>query len=137
MRKDNGMGNQVNEEVAKSYGPYSPVRQAGDTFYIAGQIGIDPETKRASDGVADQVNQTLKNLGVVLGTVGLGYDDVVKATLYLTDMGTFTQVNEVYVNYFHEPRPARTAVGAAELPRVAGDTKLVFEIDAVAVRSTS
>lgn len=120
-----------------SFGPYTPVRQVGDTYYISGQVGIDPKTMLASSEVAAQVGQALKNLGTVLRSVGLTHDDVVKTTLYVTDMGQFSRINEVYIAYFHEPRPARTTVGVAELPRLGGDTKLLFEIEAVAVRSTS
>jgi 2-iminobutanoate/2-iminopropanoate deaminase len=129
------MSNQKSKTTA--FGPYSPVRQAGDTYYISGQVGVDAESKRASSMVEVQVDQSLKNLGTALESVGLTYDDVIKTTLYLTDMDDFIAVNDAYMGYFKEPRPARTTIGIAELPRVAGDIKLVFEIDAVAVRSAS
>ena len=128
------MANVGQSETPKTYGPYSPVRQVGDTFYISGQVGVNPVSKTASEAVTDQVDQAIKNLGVVLASAGLDYDDVIKTTLYLTDISMFTQVNSIYLLYFNEPRPARTTVGIAELPRVGGDAKLVFEIDAVAVK---
>jgi 2-iminobutanoate/2-iminopropanoate deaminase len=131
------MSNQANKQSMTTFGPYSPVRQSGDTYYISGQIGVDPNTKIASEGAAEQVHQALKNLGEALSSVGLGFNDIVKTTLYLTDMTTFKQVNDIYVGYFEEPRPARTTIGVAELPRVGSNTKLIFEIDAVAARSTS
>ena len=125
------------EDTVETFGPYSVVRQAGDTYYISGQVGVNPETKSADPGASAQVSQALKNLGSALRSVGLNYDDVVKTTLYLTDMRTFDAVNDTYVQYFTEPRPARTTVGVASLPHVAGDVRLVFELDAVAVRRTS
>jgi 2-iminobutanoate/2-iminopropanoate deaminase len=129
------MDNENKNDKPQTFGPYRPVRQAGELYYTSGQVGINPETKTASTELVIQVDQALVNLGTVLASVGLSYDDVVKTTLYLTDMGDFSAVNEVYVGYFKEPRPARTSIAVAELPRVAGDTSLVFEIEAVAARS--
>jgi 2-iminobutanoate/2-iminopropanoate deaminase len=130
------MSTKDNSHSPQTFGPYSLVRQSGETFYISGQVGINPETKTASSELASQVDQALANLGTALESVGLGYDAVVKTTLYLTDMDDFHVVNEVYIGYFKVPRPARTTVGVAELPRLAGDIPLVFEIEAIA-RSTS
>lgn len=131
------MDKQNAAETPETFGPYTAVRQIGDTYYISGQVGVDPDTKAAGVGIIEQVTQALKNIGSVLRSVGLNYDDVVKTTLYLTDMSAFAMVNDSYVQYFNEPRPARTTVGVAELPRVAGSTKLLFELDAVAARGGS
>ncbi len=122
---------------SSTFGPYSTVKRGGDTFYISGQVGVNFETKTVSSSLTGQVKQALDNLGAALKSVGLGYDDVVKTTLYLTNIDAFSEVNDVYVSYFNEPRPARTTVGVTDLPHVAGDTKLLFEIDAVAIRKTS
>jgi 2-iminobutanoate/2-iminopropanoate deaminase len=131
------MNAQATQQSPKTFGPYSPVRQAGDAYYISGQIGINPITHTASENPAEQMDQALKNLGNVLASVGLRYAQVVKTTLYLTDMQTFPVVNDVYLGYFSEPRPARSAVGVNDLPHVGGNTKLVVEIDAVAVGNAS
>lgn len=135
--RSNIMDTTNKSETPKTYGPYTPVRQAGDTYYVSGQVGVDPDSKTASSHVAEQVDQALKNLGRALDSVGLSYDDVVKTTLYLTNMSTFSEVNETYVRYFTNLRPARTTVGVATLPAVAGGVALVFEVDAVAVRRKS
>lgn len=130
------MTDQTAAQPPRTFGPYSPVRRSGDSYYVSGQVGVDPVTKSASGDLAGQVKQALDNLGATLVSVGLSYTDVVKTTLYLTDMSEFATVNALYVEYFEEPRPARTTVGVADLPHVAGDTKLLFEIEAVAARSS-
>jgi 2-iminobutanoate/2-iminopropanoate deaminase len=127
----------TNNTPPQAFGPYSPVRQVGNTYYVSGQVGVDPKTRIASDDLETQVRQALKNLGTALSSVGLVHDNVVKTTLFVTDMSAFVTVNEIYVSYFNEPRPARSTVGVAELPRIGGDTKILFEIEAVAVRESS
>lgn len=123
--------------MSESYGPYTPIRQVGNLYFISGQVGIDPETKTASGIITEQTKQVLQNLQAVLATEGLGLKDVVKTTVFLTDMGNFKTVNEVYEQYFTVPRPARSAVAVAELPRVAGTTRILIEIEAVAVKDVS
>lgn len=115
-----------------SYGPYTPVRQAGNVYFISGQIGIDPVTERAAAHIAEQTIQVLKNLRGVLATAGLEMRHVVKTTVFLSDMGDFAEMNKVYLEYFDAPRPARSCVAVAELPRLA-DNQLLVEIEAVAV----
>lgn len=127
------MDSQQDTKALNTFGPYSPIRQHGVTYYISGQIGVNPGTHTASEDVVEQANRALQNLGIVLKSVGLAYDNVVKTVLYLTDMDAFDTINDVYTGYFNEPRPARTTVGVHSLPRVAGDVRLVFEIDAVAM----
>jgi 2-iminobutanoate/2-iminopropanoate deaminase len=131
------MDKQQETQPLNTFGPYSPVRKHGTIYYISGQVGVNPNTHTASESVSEQTDQTLQNLGTALASAGLTYNDIVKTTLYLTDMDTFDAVNEVYVGYFNEPRPARTTIGVSSLPRVAGDTKLVFEMDAIAVKAAS
>ena len=109
-------------------GPYSQAIRAGDFVFLSGQIPLDPATGRiVSDGIVDQTHQVLKNLGAVLEAAGAGYSRVVKTTVYLTDMGEFNAMNQVYAEYFGAPAPARATVQAARLPR---DVRV--EIDAVA-----
>jgi 2-iminobutanoate/2-iminopropanoate deaminase len=97
-------------------------------------VGIDPQTKAAPQTVQEQTKQVLENMKAVLTTAGLTMQDIVKTTIYVTDMGNFAAVNDVYVTYFDQPRPARGTVGVAELPRVGGDTPILVEIEAVAMK---
>jgi 2-iminobutanoate/2-iminopropanoate deaminase len=127
------MRNSSNSKTAtKTFGPYTPMRQVGECFFVSGHVGIDAATGAASGDVAEQTAQALRNLATTLGTVGMELDDIVKTTLYLTDVNDFAMVNEVYMEFFSEPRPARSTVGIKELPRVAGNTPLKIEIEAIA-----
>lgn len=115
-----------------TFGPYSPIRQAGDFYFISGQVGVDPATKSTAEDVAEQTRQALTNLKAVLTSAGLSLQDVVKTTLFVTDMSDFGRVNDVYVEFFNEPRPARSTVGVKELPDIA-DKPIKFEIEAIAM----
>jgi len=118
-----------------TFGPYSGFREAGGTIYTSGQIGVDPATNTAAPDIARQAEQGLLNLTAILAEAGLGLDDVVKTTVFLTDMGDFAAMNEIYLKYFTAtPRPARSCVAVSELPRVA-NVPLKFEIEAVAIRA--
>jgi 2-iminobutanoate/2-iminopropanoate deaminase len=109
-------------------GPYSQAIKAGDFLFASGQIPLDPATGTlVTGGIAEQTHQVLKNLAGVLGAAGIGFDRVVKTTVYLSDMSDFAAVNEIYATYFPQPAPARATIQAARLPR---DVKV--EIDLVA-----
>jgi 2-iminobutanoate/2-iminopropanoate deaminase len=123
--------------MSETYGPYAPIRQVGNLYFISGQVGIDPETKTAYGIITEQTEQVLKNLKAVLATAELELKHVVKTTVFLTDMRYFAAVNEIYEKYFEAPRPARSAVAVLELPRVAGDTRLLVEIEAVAAKEAA
>jgi 2-iminobutanoate/2-iminopropanoate deaminase len=120
--------------MATTYGPYTPVRSGGNLLFVSGQIGIDPATKKALEGIAEQTKQTLQNMQQALQDMGAEMEDVVKTTIFLTDMGDFSAMNAVYEQAFPTPRPARSTVGVRELPRVGGDTTLLVEIEAIAYR---
>jgi 2-iminobutanoate/2-iminopropanoate deaminase len=115
-----------------TFGPYTPLRQVGEFYFISGQVGIDAPTGTAGADARAQTAKALENLAQTLRVVGLELNDVVKTTLFLTDMGDLAAVNEVYMEHFAEPRPARSTVGVKELPRLAGDTPLKIEIEAIA-----
>jgi 2-iminobutanoate/2-iminopropanoate deaminase len=116
--------------ATKPLAPYSVATEANGLVFISGQVAIDPVTgERSPDDVATQARRVLDNIGVILGDVGLGYDDVVKTTIFLTDMGDFAIVNEVYAGYFGAEPPARSTFQVAGLP--AG---FLIEIEAVAAR---
>lgn len=102
-------------------GPYSQAIVIGDTLYASGQIPIDPETGNLIDaGIAEQTRRVMINIGAVLSEARLDYSDVVKTTVFLTDIGDFATVNGVYAEYFKEPYPARSCVQVAKLPKNAG-----------------
>lgn len=120
-----------------SYGPYTPVRQAGNLLFVSGQVGIDPKTKTAANDISSQAEQALTNLSEVLENIGSNINDIIKTTIFLTDIKDFQLVNEIYEKYFMAPRPARSCVEVKALPKVAGKTKLLIEIEAVAYKETS
>lgn len=98
-------------------GPYSPAVDAGDLIYFSGQIPIDSKLGKIIDGdIVEQSQKVFENLDKVLLAAGVTSDNVVKTTVYLTDMSDYAAVNEVYGEYFSAPYPARTAVAVAALP---------------------
>jgi 2-iminobutanoate/2-iminopropanoate deaminase len=111
-------------------GPYSQGILVGNTLYCSGQIAIDPKSgSMISGSIVDEAERVLENLGAVLQAIGMDYENVVRCTVYLTDINAYAQVNEVYARYFNEAPPAREAVQVAALPRSAR-----VEISCVAVR---
>ena len=97
--------------------PYSPVVLAGDLVFTAGQVAIDTSGQIVAGGIAEQTRQAMSNLAACLSAAGCSMDDVVKATVFLTDLGHFALVNKIMAEHFREPYPARAAVGVASLPR--------------------
>jgi 2-iminobutanoate/2-iminopropanoate deaminase len=120
------------DEAPAAIGPYSQAIVTDGWVFCSGQIAIDPATGNVLEGgVARQTEQVLTNLRRVLEAAGAGLDTVVKTTVFLSDMGAFQTMNEVYARHFGEHRPARAAVQAAALPK-----GVDVEIEAVArVRS--
>lgn len=115
----------------KTFGPYSPIIKAGELYFVAGHIGVDPTTGDASPDVAEQTSQAMKNMINTLASHNLDTDNIVKTTLYVTDMEDFSIINEVYEGFFAHPRPARATIAVQELPRVAKN-RIRVEIEAVA-----
>lgn len=117
-------------QAPPAIGPYSQAIAAGDFIYTSGQIALDPKTgEMIAGGVAEQTEQVLKNLSAVLAAAGSGLEQVVKTTVFLTDMDDFAAMNEVYQKYFKTEPPARSTVGVARLPRGAR-----IEIEAIAIK---
>ncbi len=115
-------------EAPAAIGPYSQAVVAGEWVFASGQIPIDPGTGDLIDGgIAEQTDRVMKNLAAVLHEAGVSLDRVVKTTVYLADMGTFAEMNEVYAKHFGDHRPARATVQAAALPKNVG-----VEIDVIA-----
>jgi 2-iminobutanoate/2-iminopropanoate deaminase len=110
-------------------GPYSQAIRYGDLLFVSGQVAIDPSTgDLVGDEVGAQTEQVLKNGAEVLKAGGSGLDRVVKTTVYLTDMGNFARMNEVYAGFFGSAPPARATVAVVALPKGA-----LVEIDFVAL----
>jgi 2-iminobutanoate/2-iminopropanoate deaminase len=119
----------VAEKAPAALGPYSAAIATGDLVFCSGQTPIVPATGQLAPGsVADQTRQVLRNVSAVLEAAGLGLDDVVKTTVFLTDMADFAEMNAVYAEFFSAPFPARSTVQVAGLPVGAS-----VEIEAVAV----
>jgi 2-iminobutanoate/2-iminopropanoate deaminase len=106
--------------LSPAAGPYSPVRRVGDWVITSGQVGIADDGNGGSvlvpGGTVAELRQALQNVAEVLAIEGATLPDVVKTTLYLVDIGDFAAVNEVWVEYFTETRPTRSAVAVAGLP---------------------
>lgn len=117
------------DSAPAAIGTYSQAIRAGDTVYLSGQIPLDPQTMElVSGGAEPQIRQVFDNLVAVAEAAGGTLADVAKLTVYLTDLGDFSTVNEVMAEYFSEPYPARAAIGVAQLPKGA-----TVEMDAVLV----
>ena len=98
-------------------GPYSPAVRAGDWLVLAGQVGLDPATGKMVDGgVEAQARQVLANIAAVLGDCGASLNDVAKTTIFVTNIGSFADVNAVYADAFGDHRPARSTIEVSALP---------------------
>lgn len=105
-------------DAPAAIGPYSQAIVAGGFLFVSGQIPLDPATGRLVSGtIAEETRRVFDNLAAILTAAGAGFDDVVKTTVYLSDMADFTAMNEVYATYFSAPAPARATVQAAALPK--------------------
>ena len=117
------------ENAPGAIGPYSQAIKTGNMVFCSGQIPLDPKTGEfVSDKIAEQTDKVLKNLSAVLEAAGSNLNNVVKTTVFLSDMNDFAAMNEVYAKFFSENKPARATVQAARLPR---DARV--EIDCIAL----
>jgi len=106
------------EKAPAAIGPYSQAVRAGDYCFGSGLIPLDPATGEVVDGdIVAQVERVMINMGAVLSAAGVGFSQVVKTTIYLTDLANFAAVNEVYGRYFSGNFPARATVQVAALPK--------------------
>lgn len=115
------------DKAPAAIGPYSQAVQAGDFLYVSGSIGINPQTGDVVDGIQNQTTQVMENLRSILLEAGAEFSQVVKFTIYLSDMDNFGTVNEIYGRYLKKPYPARATVEVSRLPK-----DVLVEIDAVA-----
>jgi 2-iminobutanoate/2-iminopropanoate deaminase len=108
----------VTDKAPAAIGPYSQAILVGDLLFCSGQIALDPVSGSVvAGGVREQTEQVMNNIAAVLSAAGAGFDDVVKATIYLVDMNDFAVVNEVYGHCFPTHKPARSTVAVQGLPR--------------------
>jgi len=115
-------------DAPAAIGPYSQAVRVGETVYCSGQIPLRPDGTLVEGDIAAQTRQVLENLKAVLAAAGTPLGNVVKTTVFLSDMGNFPAMNEVYGEYFRDAAPARATVEAARLPK-----DVLIEIDCIAV----
>ena len=118
------------DRAPAALGPYSQAIVAGGLVFCSGTAGIDPATGAAPDGIEAQTEQALRNLAAVLAAAGASMADVVKTTIFYSDVDDFARLNEVYARHMPDPPPARSAPAHIRLPR-----GLLVSIEAIAVRS--
>lgn len=117
------------DKAPKAIGPYTQAIVANGLVYTAGQIPLDPQTGNIVEGgITEQTRRVMENLNAVLQAAGSSMNQVVKATVFLTNIGDFSAMNEVYSEYLGNTKPARSTVAVAQLPRNA-----LIEIDLVAL----
>ncbi len=116
--------------AAKPLAPYTPAIEAGGVLYLSGQIALDAEGNLHTGDIATETRKVMENVGNLLRAAGLGYEHLVKVTIFLSDMAVYGAVNEVYGSYFGDVPPAREAVAVKGLPRGVN-----VEISGIAYRS--
>jgi 2-iminobutanoate/2-iminopropanoate deaminase len=118
-------------DAPEAMGAYSPAIKAGNLLFVSGQIPIDPASGELVTGdIAAQTEQVMRNLAALLRAAGVGFEHVVRTTVFLADMDEFAAMNEVYSRHVAAPPPARATVQVARLPR-----GVKIEVDAIAVLS--
>lgn len=115
------------DKAPAAIGPYSQAIKLGGLLFTSGQIPLDAEGQLVEGGIEEQTHQVFRNLEAVLAAAGAGFQDVVKATVFMKDMNQFATVNGIYSSYFGEHKPARSAVEVARLPK-----DVLVEIEVIA-----
>jgi 2-iminobutanoate/2-iminopropanoate deaminase len=116
-------------DAPAAVGPYSQAVRVGSTIYCAGQIPLDPKTGQiVSNDISEQTRRVLDNITAVLKAEGASFENIVKTTIFLTDLADFQTVNEIYATYFKQAPPARSTIQVPALPKGAR-----IEIEAIAV----
>ena len=119
----------INTDLApRTIGPYSQAVRAGNLLFTSGQLPINPVTGELSGDIKAQTRQVLENLKAIIEAAGGSLDDVIKATVFITDLSSFAAMNEVYGTYFTTKAPARSTVEVSGLAK-----KALVEIEAVAM----
>ena len=106
------------DKAPAAIGPYNQAIKADKTLFVSGQIPLIPETMELiNTGIQDETHQVFKNIRAILTEAGYTFEDVVKASIFLSDMGDFAAVNEIYAQYFTTNQPARECVAVKTLPK--------------------
>ena len=105
------------KDAPQAIGPYSQAIAANGFLFISGQLGVTPSGEFAGADVKSQAQSSLQNLQAILSEAGLGFENVVKTTIFLADIADFAAVNEIYAEFFNEPYPARSTVAVKTLPK--------------------
>jgi 2-iminobutanoate/2-iminopropanoate deaminase len=116
------------DQAPPAIGPYSQAIVANGFVFCSGTAGIDPATGVAPDGIEEQTELALRNLGAILAAAGASTDDLVKTTIFYANVGDFATINAIYARHMPDPPPARSAPANVDLPR-----NLLISIDAIAV----
>lgn len=116
-------------QAPEAIGTYSQAIDTGGVVYLSGQIGLDPESMQIVEGFEAQAHQVFSNLRAVAAAAGATLEQVVKLTVFVTDLANFAKLNEIMSGYFSEPYPARSALGVSQLPRGA-----LIEIEAIVIK---
>lgn len=111
----------------KAIGPYSQAVLVDDTLYVSGNIPVNPASGDVADGIVNQSKQVFENMKAVLNEAGMGFENVVKTTAFLTDLSNFATFNEIYASYFVAPYPARSCVEVSKLPK-----NVLVEVECIA-----
>lgn len=107
----------ITENAPKPIGPYSQAVWAGNTLYLSGQIALNPKSNElVMDSIEAETRQIMENIGAVLSSQKLNFDNIVKTSIFLKDMGDFARVNAIYGTYFEADFPARETIQVAGLP---------------------
>ena len=114
----------------KAVGTYSQGIKLENTFYFSGQIGLDPQTMEMKNSFHDQLEQIMSNIDGLLQSQNLNRENIIKTTIFLTNLDDFSTVNEIYQNYFTAPYPARSCVEVSKLPKEA-----LVEIEVIAAEN--
>ena len=115
--------------AAQAIGPYSPALKVGNLLFLSGSIPLDPVSGQLVDGgITEQTTRVMENIKALLAAAGADFNQVVRTTVFMIDLGEFAAMNEVYASYFTAPYPARSTVQVVKLPK---DVRV--EIDVVAV----
>lgn len=118
------------ENAPAPLAPYSVAVEANGLIFISGQVAVDPTAGGTPEGIAAQTRLVMDNIGRLLGELGLGYDDLVKTTIFLKDIANFAEMNAEYGSYFGSEPPARSTVQAGALPA----PQFLVEIESIATR---
>ena len=117
------------DKAPAAIGPYSQALVNGNMVFVSGQIPVDPATGRIAETIEEQTAQSLSNIRNILAENGMTMSDVIKTSVFLSDLDDFTAMNEVYASYFQAPYPARSCVQVAAIPKGCR-----IEIECIAVK---